>query len=383
MGLPFQIMYIINFYILEKTIAKSKGKIVLLDQNTIPRGKGWDEEKFFYFGEATGWGLINRNQTGVDKSYNQYQVLDLGLFDHIQHLIQMMEYCVTQYDRQVGLSPQAKAQVTSGETATGVNAAIGQSALITEMVFTGFDQLVRTDMEGLLNCSQISNIKGKRAVYTNSDMRTKLLEINPDYYCYADFGLMMVDSAAETAQLNRMRQYAQSFAQNGETPEAVLALETANNISTLKNQLAEIKEQQIKLAQQNAASEQEAELDRIELEQSFKEFEKLLDIQEMHEEYDRKLDLVVTQGDINMAIEAGVASLEGGGNAAEYQEQREAAQEDLRLKEKEIDRKMEDDKRKAILEQKKLEAKNRETKMKERVAKSQERIRRAQAKKKK
>src|SRR5690606_15762096 len=88
-GLPFQIMYIIVTRALELTIAKSKGKIVLLDKNVIPTKDGWDEDKFFYYSEALGWGLIDRTKIGVDKSFNQYQVLDLTLFDSIQQLIEL------------------------------------------------------------------------------------------------------------------------------------------------------------------------------------------------------------------------------------------------------------------------------------------------------
>ena len=79
LGMPYQILYIILHYRLELTIAKSKGKIALLDINAIPNNDDWDEEKFFYWAEANGFGLLNRNQIGVDKSWNQYQVLDLSL----------------------------------------------------------------------------------------------------------------------------------------------------------------------------------------------------------------------------------------------------------------------------------------------------------------
>jgi hypothetical protein len=205
-GLPFQIMYCIIFFTLEKTIAKSKGKVVVLDSNVIPRGDGWDEEKFFWYSEAQGYMLINRNQAGVDKSFNQYQALDLGMFDHIAELIKLLDFCKQQYDDQLGISGPRKGEMKSTDSATGTATSMNQSSIITEMIFTSFDQFVRTDLEGLLNCSQIANINGKKALYTGSDQRTEVLNINPDRYCYADLGLMLADSSEERTQLARFRQ---------------------------------------------------------------------------------------------------------------------------------------------------------------------------------
>lgn len=382
-GLPFQIMYCIIFFTLEKTIAKSRGKIMLLDSNVIPRQEGWDEEKFFWYSEAQGYMLVNRNQVGVDKSFNQYNVVDMGMFDHVAELIKLMEFCKQQYDDQLGITRQRKGDVKASDTATGTSASLSQSSVITEMIFTGYDQFVRTELEGLLNCSQIANINGKKAVLTGSDLRTEILNINPDYYCYADMGIMMSDSAQEREQLARIRSYAQAFAQNGQSPDAVIAVETANNISQLKGILKDIQAKQTKMAQEQAKTEHEREIEKIEIDKQYDEFMALLDTQKMHEEYDRKDDLVITQGNINMAIEAGKAGIAagGGGDFMEFAAQRDAAAEDSRLKEKEIDRKLKADQAKNAMELRKLQAKNKEIEMKERVAKKQAQMKARQSKK--
>lgn len=308
LGLPFQITYIIAGFAMERTLAKSRGKIVLLDQNVIPQGAGWNEDKFFHFSEAQGWALINRNQLGVDKSYNQYQVLDLGLFDHIKNLIDIMDFCKRQYDEQLGISRQSKAQTTSSDSVGGTQSAIYQSSIITEMIFTEFDQFVQTELEGLLDCSQISNINGKRSSYVSDDGRTQILEINPEEYCYSQMGIMLSDSQKDNDALNKMRQYSQAFAQNGATPSTVLAVETAGNVAKLKELLMGVEAAQQKQAQQAAASEEEAEKERLIIQQEFSEFNALLDSQKMHEEYNRKEDLVLIQGDINMALQQALSN---------------------------------------------------------------------------
>lgn len=343
LGLPFQIMHVIAGFALERTLAKSRGKVVLLDQNVIPRGEGWDEEKFFHFSEAQGWGLINRNQLGVDKSFNQYQVLDLGLFDHITHLIQIMDFCKRQYDEQIGITAPAKGQTTSADSATGVQTSVFQSSIITDMIFAEFEELRRSDMEGLLDCSQISNIFGKKAAYQGSEGRTELLNIIGEEYCYAQMGIMMTDSTKENDALNKIRQYSQAFAQNGATPSTVIAIETATNIAKLKELMLSVERKQQEMEQQSAESEQEAQVNQIQLKQQFDEFNALLDTQKMHEEYNRKEDLVLIQGDINMALAA--ATQEGSGAEADtagtealmkYATEREKIAADGERKDKEL-----------------------------------------------
>lgn len=358
MGIPFQIMYMVGNTALERTMAKSRGKVVLIDQNVIPKGEGWSEEKFFSFSEAQGWATINRNQIGADKSYNQYQVLDLGLFDHIQHLIQVMDYCKTQFDEQLGISRQAKAQVTSSDSVGGTQTSIFQSSIITDMIFTEFEQFVRTDMEGLLDCSQLSNINGKRSSWVSSEGRTSILNINPEEYCYAQMGIMVTDSTKENDTLNKMKQYGQALAQNGMPASGLLAIETANNVAKLQQVLLGIEKKQQEIEQQSAASEQEAEANREEMQQQFAEYNMLLEVQKMHEEYNRKEDLVLIQGDINMAMVAAEAgnsadSVDTSGTEAlmKYSNERTKIENENTRKEKELDMKVQSskDKQKASM----------------------------------
>jgi hypothetical protein len=304
LGLPFQIMYVILFFTLETTIAKSGGKIVFLDQNAIPRQNGWDDEKFFYFAKAQGYAVMNRSQTGVDKSWQSYQVLDLGLFEHIKELINTMNFCREEYDQQLGINRQAKGQTYASDSATGNQAALFQSSVITEMIFADFDGFVKTDNQGLIDCTQIANRNGKRRLYKRDDVGTALLEIDPDYYCYAELGIHMVNNVKESAALERVRQYTQAFAQKADiSPATVVEIETANNVAKLKSILKDMEAKQQALAAQQQQSEHENEVEQIQIKQQFAEYNSLLETEFMHEEYTEKQQLVLLQGDINIAVQ--------------------------------------------------------------------------------
>lgn len=316
LGLPFQIMYVIANFAMERTLAKSRGKIVLIDKAVIPNGPGWNEERFFSFSEAQGWGLIDRSQIGVDKSYNQYQVLDLGLFDHINNLIEIMDFSKRQYDEQLGISRQAKAQVNTGDTASGTQTAVYQSSIITEMIYSDFDDLRGEDLKDLLDCSQIANVRGKRAAYVSGEGRQSLLNIIPEEYCYSQMGLIIEDNKKANDVLTKMKNNSQAFAQNGATPSTVIAMEMAGNVSKLQELLLNVEKKQQEVEQAAAQSEQEAQMAQIELQQQFGEYNALLETQKMHEEYNRKEDLVLIQGDINMALQAAVEQPGDDGTAA-------------------------------------------------------------------
>lgn len=378
LGIPFQIMYCILSIIMERTISKSRGKLIMLDKNAIPSTHaGWDEEKFFYYAEAQGWALLDRNQQGVDKSWNTYQVMDLSTFEHISEIIKLMEFCKAENDAQLGISRQRKAETAPSDTVGGNQEATFQSSVITEMIFQGFDQFVKTELEGLINCSQIANRTGKKAAYTTDDARTELLNINPDYYCYAELGIMVSDSGNESDALKRIRQYTQAFAQNGQDPSTIVEIETSTNISKLKGILKKVKAEQMQMAQQQAQDEHEHEIEKIQLDQQFKEYENLLEIDKMNQEYTRKEELVILQGDINLSIQEVANGMNpdttDGADITEImarQNERDQMFQDKEKHAKTEDNKIKIEKAKIAMAERQDNTKRKEIESKERIAKA-------------
>lgn len=310
MQIPFLISYIIAHFSLERIISKGGNKIVLIDKNVIPKTGGWTDAKFFQFSEAKGWATIDRNQVGADKSFNQYATLDTSMYEYVDYLIRVMEFAQLQADTQIGLSRQRKAQITERDSVSGTDAAIFQSSIITEMIFSDFEKYKLTEFQGLLHCSQLANINGKKTLYTSSEERTLVLDINPEEYCYADLGILAISNPLENDALTKMRNYGQALAQNGVEASTLLEMETARSIPKLRKLLKEAEAARQKAEAAIAEREAEYRKEEISLEQQFQEMLSANDIFEMHEEYDRKEDLVMLQGDINMAI----AGVSGTGN---------------------------------------------------------------------
>lgn len=296
-GIPFQILYIIVTRTLELTIAKSKGKILLLDQNTIPREDGWDEEKFFYYGEALGYFLIDRNQQGVDKSWNQYQVLDMTLFDSIQQLIQLQDYFKQQWDDIIGINRQRKGQ-TYASDAVGVNErATFQSTVITDMIFNLFEEFVEKELQGLLDLSKFTNASGVRRLWYDTEVGNEVINIDADTYCNAELGIFVESSTEARLMKQKVESTIQAMIQNNVKPSTVLGIIQSSNISELKAKLARIEELQAQSEQATAQNEQEAQKAADDRAKDFAEYNAILDTMKMNEEYDRKEDLEMIKGE--------------------------------------------------------------------------------------
>lgn len=304
LGKPYLILFIILNYKIELTIAKSKGKIVLIDQNVIPNEEGWDEEKFMYYGEALGWGIINRNQIGVDKSYNQYQVLDLGLYQDISQLINIKENIKNDYDELLGISRQRKGQVSASETATATNTASVNSSVISEYIFDKFDDFRRVEYEGLLDLSQFAYSEGKKGLYIGSDGRTRLLELLEGDLQSAELGICVSRSSNDSEKLNMFKSYAQAFAQNGAAASTVGKIIQADSLLEVTKVLEGIEEKQAKAAESNAQSEQEAQLALKEVEKEFEAYRHMLGLETMNVDHDRLDNREYIKGDIELTKES-------------------------------------------------------------------------------
>lgn len=296
MGLPYETLHRILHFNLEKTIAKSKGKIALIDQNVIPKKFGWDEEKFFYWAEATGFAMIDRSQPGVDKSYNQYSTLDLGLYQHISSLVELMQYVKSEWDELLGITRQRKGDSKASDSVRGNQMAISQSAVISEKVFSRFEEFVRSELQGLLDVSKLAWIDGFQAVHQGDDMRNAILQIDPSQYIESDYGVHISRSARDLQNLEMVRQQVQSFAQNGVSPSTIIDVVQARSLSKLRSLLQEAELKSMEAQQQMGLAEQEG-AERIEMiKGSFEELKGIIDERLINVEYDRKEEIEHIKG---------------------------------------------------------------------------------------
>lgn len=312
LGLPYQIMYMITNRTLEMTIAKSKGKILLIDKNAIPRGNGWNDEKFFYYAEALGYGLLNRNQIGVDKTFNQYQVVDMGLFDQIENLIQLQDHFKNEWDNILGINRQRKGQTYASDGKATSEMSFMQSSVITDGIFNAFEQFTERELQGILDWSKFVNIDGVKALYNSEDFDTELLDIDPNQYTYAQLGILMNSGTEEYNALNAMKQHAQAFVQAGTKGSTVLEMLRASNVAELKMKLEKMEELQASIDAQIAENEQQAQQLADERKKDFAMFNADLEATLLDKEWDRRDQNTMIKGEYDVYS---ASNLKGDGDA--------------------------------------------------------------------
>lgn len=298
-GLPFQIMYMIVTRTLELTIAKSKGKIFLIDQNAIPKQGDWNEEKFFYYCEALGYALVNRNQLGVDKQFNQYQVVDMSLFDNIKQLIELQQHFKQEWDDVLGINRQRKGQTYASDLVGVTERATFQSTVITDMIFNLFEEYVETELQGIIDFSKFVNVDGVKALYNNDMFETELLEIDPNPYCNADMGISVQNSSEAIGMKNKMENTVTAMLQNKVRPSTIAEVIRATNIPDLIAKLKQIEKIEDAMAQQNQQAEFKAQEDADTRKEKFLNIENNLKTMYMNAEYDRKEDIKLIEADAN------------------------------------------------------------------------------------
>ena len=343
MGLPYEIFNRILHWKMELTVAKSKGKILLLDGNVIPNEGDWDEEKFFYYAEATGFGLIDRNQIGVDKTFNQYPALDMGLYEHIKNLIDLMEYTKREWDNLVGMSPPRKGQTSPSETATGVQTARYQSSVISERIFTSFDELRNRDLNGLMDLSKFTDITGQAAIHHMSEMKSIYTKMNPDDYANSEFGVYSSHSGKDLEELNQLKALVPQVASQNTSPQQLIHMIQAKNVSKLKEILGTMEQKELELAQQQNESERALEERKMEIQKEYEAIKYRFEDALQSSKYDREERIAHIKGQYDLAdtnapgdslnpIDAQKTAIE----ATKLQSDRELKKEELKVKREEI-----------------------------------------------
>ena len=290
MGLPYETLHRILHFQLEKTIAKSKGKILSMDWNAIPKKYGWDEEKWLYWADAMGVAFLDRNQPGADKSFNQYQAIDMGLYQHINNLIELIEYVKREWDELLGVSRQRKGQQMASDSVRGTQAAISQSTTISEVVFSRYEEFVRSELQGLLDLSKIVWQDGFNAAHQGDDLRTQILNID-EGFTESEMGVFISRSPRDLQNLEMVRQQVQAFAQNGVAPSTIVEVVQARSLSKLSNVLKEFEAKAMEAQQQNAAAEQQGAEKLEEIRGQYQQLQGIIDERLLHVKYDREEDL--------------------------------------------------------------------------------------------
>jgi hypothetical protein len=268
LGLPYQILYNIFHYRLELSIAKNKDKILLMEYNTVPRQHGWDEEDFMYHADAHSIGWVDttaEGKNGRQTNFNQFQVLDMSLWNYISKQYELLNSIKDEWEESMGITRQRKGNIFASDGKSNTERAVFQSSVISEELFTKFEEFEECELNGLLDTSKWAWIDGINSSYINRDYRTAFLSLDPVQHANAKYGVFVTKSSVEMEKLDTLRQYGMNYASNTKNPQYLTEILNSNNFTKIKEKFDEMVQAEREYEQQ--AQEQAKEIEQMRMQE--------------------------------------------------------------------------------------------------------------------
>lgn len=263
LGIPYQLSYNIFWYRLESAIAKSKDILAMLDINLVP--EGWSMDKFMFMVEKTGIAWVNYQKEGIQFNPQHQGLLDMSI-KTIDQYINLLSFIKQDWEYLSGISRQRMGEMSAYEGKATSQQAIIQSSHITEDYYRKYSTLEERDLQCMLDYSQLAWINGKKAAYVMPDGTEEYLNIDPDTYVHAEFGLFVKDAAIEAEKLQQMKALGQSMVQNGAPISVISEIVESDNFAELKAKISKAEQAMQQLNEQAQQMEQQLEQSRQEFE---------------------------------------------------------------------------------------------------------------------
>ena len=265
---PFQYLYNIIYYRTELAIAKSKGKVALMDISQIPSSEGWDVSKWMYYLESMGVMFINSREEGNRSqqapAFNQFQSIDLSMGNYINTHVQLLDNIKTELGELSGVSRQRQGQVSSSELVGTTERAVTQSSHITEFWFYSHNQCKKKVLTALIDVAKMAYRDGKKIQYIADDMSRTFLNIEPEDFTNSSYGIFVSNSSKDDKALETLKSLAQSALQAGVVSftdvASILQSESITKVrKMLESSQAEMEKKQAEAQQseQQAAQQQQ------------------------------------------------------------------------------------------------------------------------------
>jgi hypothetical protein len=273
---PFQYLYNIIYYRTELAIAKSKGKVALMDISQIPSSEGWDVSKWMYYLESMGVMFINSREEGNRSRdaapFNQFQSIDLSMGNYINTHVQLLDAIKTELGELSGVSRQRQGQVQTSELVGNTERAVVQSSHITEFWFYSHNECKKRVLTALLDVAKMSYRSGKKIQYLGDDMMRTFLNIEVDDFTNSSFGIFVSNSSKDDRALESLKQLAQAALQAGVVNftdvAAILQSESIAKVrKMLENSQQEMEKKQAQAQQAEQQAQQEAQQMQMQMEQ--------------------------------------------------------------------------------------------------------------------
>jgi hypothetical protein len=214
---------IVNNQIMD-ILADETGKVVLIDQNMIPKqslGGTWGKHNYPKFHQVMkdfGVALVDTsmmNTEGPGTSFQHFQQVDLSKTEMILSRLKIAEHFKNEAFSVVGITPQRLGSIQASESATGVQQAVNNSYAQTEIYFEQhMNFLMPRVKQMMIEAAQFCTAnkirkEGVQSVnYMNKKEEMIWFQIEEDKLLLRDFGIYPMSRANIKATVEKLKQVA-------------------------------------------------------------------------------------------------------------------------------------------------------------------------------
>lgn len=280
----YQYYYNIIMYRIENLMASDKGKILMMNINSIPKSAGIDLPKFLYYAEALKIGFINPNEEGNrgDQASvaNIAKEVDMSLASDIQKYIGLADYIERRCGESVGINKNIEGQTPHNEAVGNAQMNFNQAAGILQTYYDLHNTVKRNLLTGLLEKTKVLyslNPQQKKLQYILDDLSLAIFEVDTDLLDSSTYGIFVTNNAASKIAKQAVQQLAHAALQNDKANLAqiskVLRATSVQESEELLEQMERDAHERARELEEIRGQQQEKAL-KMEAEENEKQFER-------------------------------------------------------------------------------------------------------------
>lgn len=265
-----QILYNLVHFHKELWLALSGVKGFIMDKSQLPDGMSM-QEWMYQRKVGVGWIQSVKEGMGRQATFNQFQHYDDTVTPAIQYLNSILEHLEGLAGTITGVNRQSLGAMDSRDLKGVTDQAIVQASLVTEILFYEHDQTKRKVLDRLINLTKIAWRKGRRGQFVLGDLGQEILNIPEHTMENADYRLWIEDGGKQEKMINDLKRL--SFEEHNKgliNMGQVVKLYSMESVREMEKALEKFSEIAEQKAGQRMQNEQEAEQQKIQMENEFK-----------------------------------------------------------------------------------------------------------------
>lgn len=286
--IPYQHRYNAVHWQLEKMMNRFKGSILLVPYSLTLDEEDMDMFDQMYYADADGNFFVDDSTPQKKSSLSNVRFLDDNVGKYIMELYQILDAINKEAEDVIGVSPQRRGDIKTSAGKSVTDSAIVRSSLITEEIFTEFEEFMQRDFQCLLDLSKFAWKNGKKARFVDPSInRDIFLNVVGEQYQELEYAVYATNHGEYRERLEKIRAQSQALAQNAaaQKPSLLVSLESTDNIEELQRIMEHHERDFMERSQMQAEQEQAQQQAKVEAEQANKDADRMLEIEKMNKEH--------------------------------------------------------------------------------------------------